>query len=182
MKQHMRMVAIVMLGALATSAAAAREAAVPPQAAEPMPATMITRLIIDYTPTATKQTSDDPRFSNSQLRRAVADGLAARGLLDQTKAQVVHVAAIEIDEFDISATSNIVLMGRVASLGVLGATVRIRDGSSKELQQFHVRAEVALRISPKSEDMAPPGKLYKAFTSQIADALTGKVRSPPPPR
>jgi hypothetical protein len=140
---------------------------------------MITRLIIDYTPTATKQTGDDPRFNADVLRRMVDAGLAAQGLLDLKNAAVVQVLAVEVDEFDVHATSNIVLMGRVTSSGVLGASVRIRDGSSKELRQFHVRAEIPLKVGRNSTERDSLQSLYQAFIGQIADAITGRVRPQP---
>ncbi|MEO8314422.1 MAG: hypothetical protein ABI645_06455 [Pseudomonadota bacterium] len=174
-----------MFGHMMKDDAVARDATTPvavsgnaSPAAQPAQA-LITRLIIDYTPTATKQTGNDARFNGAALRRTVADGLAAQGLLDLQNSAVIRVAAIEVDEFDIRATSNMVLMGRVASAGVLGATVRIRDGSSKELKQFHVRAEMPMKVVRNGTDKNALASLYKGFASQITDALTGRVRPPP---
>ena len=136
----------------------------------------ITRLIIDYTPAATQQSADDARFNGDALRRAVGDGLAARGLADLANAAVIRVAAIEVDEFDVRATSNVVLMGRVASAGVLGATVRIRDGGGTQLRQFHVRAELSLKVAHSGTNRNTLAELYDGFTGLIVAELAGKAR------
>jgi hypothetical protein len=147
----------------------------------PDPRSQITRLIIDYTPAAAKQTADDARFDSGALQKAASAGLAARGLADITNPAVVRVAAIEIDEFDVRATSNVVLMGRVASAGVLGASVRIRDDSGTELRKFHVRADMSLNLVHNGTDRNTLESLYKGFTSLIADELAGTQRRSPPP-
>jgi hypothetical protein len=178
MNMRMRALAFVVPGLLAACAHVTTPAAPVPQSSQ----WMITRLIIDYTPAATTQTDNDTRFNGAALRRAIADGLAAQGLLDLQKSAVVHVAAIEVDEFDVRATSNVVLLGRVASQAVLGATVRIRDGSSAELRQFHVRTDMPLKVDWTGKNKNPLGNLYKQFTSQIADLLAGRVSQPAQPR
>lgn len=131
----------------------------------------ITRLIVDYTPAATKQTADDDRFHGEALNKAIGRGLTARGLADLANAAVIGVAVVEVDEFDVRATSNIVLMGRVASAAVLGATVRIRDGSGTELRNFHVRADMPLNLVRDGTDPNTLDRLYQGFTSLIADEL-----------
>jgi hypothetical protein len=138
----------------------------------------ITRLIIDYTPAATKQTTDDERFNGSALNKAIGRELAARGLANLDSAAVVRVAALEMEEFDVRATSNLVLMGRVASRGVLGGRVRIRDGSGTQLREFHVRADMALNIARNGTDDNPLENLYREFANLVADELTGAVSQP----
>jgi hypothetical protein len=131
----------------------------------------ITRLIVDYTPAATKQTGDDGRFDAGALDKAIGRGLTASGFADLANAAVIEVAAIEVDEFDIRATSNVILMGRVASAAVLGATVRIRDGSGAELRKFHVRADMRLNLVRDGSDRNTLDRLYQGFTGLIAAEL-----------
>jgi len=140
---------------------------------------LITRVLLDYTPAATRQTGDDARFQGAALQKSIAAVLAGRGLADITRPAVVRVAAIEVDEFDVRATSNVVLMGRVASAGVLGATVSIRDGSGAALRQFHVRADLPVSISRNGKEAIPLESLYRGFANLIADELMGTAgRSP----
>jgi hypothetical protein len=137
----------------------------------------ITRLIIDFTPSVSAQVEGDPRFDSGALRKAVADGLSVQGLLD-FRSPVVQTMAIEVEEFSVRATSNTVLMGRLASVGVLGATVRIRDGSSAELRRFTVRAELPMNIDRTGRSRNPLEALYAGFTRLVAEELTGRSTQP----
>jgi hypothetical protein len=139
---------------------------------------LITRLIVDYSPAATKQTEGDERFNGEALNRTIDAGLAAAGLADLANAAVIRVAVIEVDEFDVSATSNIVLMGRVASRGVLGASVRVRDGSGVEHRKFHVRADMQMKVSRSGADRNTLEKLYQGFTALIVDELADPALRP----
>jgi hypothetical protein len=140
-------------------------------------AAKITRLIIDLTPAASAQVEGDSRFDSGALRKAVADGLAAKGLLDY-ESPAVQTMAIEVEEFSVRATSNMVMMGRLASIGVLGATVRIRDGSSAELRRFNVRAELPMNIDRTGRNRNPLEALYTGFTRLVADELAGRSAQP----
>jgi hypothetical protein len=146
-------------------------------AGAPVPAVQppITRLLVDYTSAAQEQTNDDARFSTSQFSKVVGERLAARGLADLASDKVVRVAAIEVDEFDVRASSNTVLMGRVTSTGALGGKVRLRDGSGTQLREFHVRAQVTLSISRSNKGSSQLDPLYREFGRLIADELTGTV-------
>jgi hypothetical protein len=137
----------------------------------------ISRLQLEFTAAAQKQTDDDARFNGGVLRKTLGEVLTARGLADLRSDAVVTVAAIEVDEFDVRATSNLVLMGRVASMGVLGGTVRIRDSAGKPLRELHVRAEVPLKISKKKPDSSALTSLYLEFAGLVADEISGKVKS-----
>jgi hypothetical protein len=136
----------------------------------------ISRLQLDFTAAAQKQTDDDARFHAGALRRTLGEVLTARGLADLRSDAVVNVAAIEVDEFDVRATSNLVLMGRVASMGVLGGTVRIRDGAGKALRELHVRAELPLKLSKKGSDSGALAGLYEEFAELIAAEIGGTVK------
>lgn len=140
---------------------------VPATAAAPQ----ISRLQLEFTAAAQKQADGDTRFSSDALRRSLGDVLASRGLANLASDAVVNVAVIEVDEFDVRATSNVVFMGRVASLGVLGGTVRIRDGAGKQLRELHVRAELPFRVSKKASDRNSLDSLYREFAGQIADRI-----------
>jgi hypothetical protein len=139
---------------------------------------LITRLLFDYTPAAQEQVADDDKFSDAALVRTVGQELAAHGLADLASSTVVRVAAIEIDEFDLRPTSNVVMMGRLATRGVLGGTVRIRDGGGTQLRQFHIRAEAAMKVVWNGNDKKGLENLYREFAAQIVDELTGTVRAP----
>jgi hypothetical protein len=142
----------------------------------------ITRLLIDFTPVASRQTSDDERFDAGVLDKTIGRVLTAAGLADLAGAAVIGVAAIEVDEFDVRATSNVVLMGRVASAAVLGATVRVRDGSGTALREFHVRADLPLNIVRNASGQDQLESLYTEFAELIVDELSGTTRKPPPRR
>jgi hypothetical protein len=141
-------------------------------------AAMINRLIIDLTPAASTQVEGDPRFDSGALRKAVADGLSSQGLLDFESSAAVQTMAIEVEEFSVRAASNMVMMGRLASVGVLGATVRIRDGSSTELRRFTVRAELPMNIDRTGRSRNPLEALYTGFTRLVADAMAGRSAQP----
>jgi hypothetical protein len=144
------------------------------QAGQPL----ITRLLFDYTPAAQKQVADDEKFNDAALVRMVGQDLAANGLADLANSAVVRVAAIEVDEFDLRAASNVVMMGRLASIGVLGGTVRIRDGRGVQSREFHVRAEVAMNVRQSGQDKKGLEDLYREFAALVVDELTGTVRQP----
>jgi hypothetical protein len=172
MHRQIPLLVILALGALAactpvtlSNAPAAQAAAQP----------LITRLIVDYTPTATRQTAADARFNAGALNKAIGRELAARGLANLESSAVVRVAAIELDEFDVRASSNVVLMGRVASRGVLGGRVRIRDGSGTQLREFQVRADMAMKIVRNDKDSNPLESLYREFAGLVADEIVGSV-------
>jgi hypothetical protein len=169
---------VLTLGVLAACARSTILGTLPNAPAAQTAKPQITRLIIDYTPAATKQTADDERFDGQAFNKAIGRGLTAGGLADLANAAVIGVAAIEVDEFDVRATSNVILMGRVASAGVLGATVRIRDGSGTELRKFHVRADMRLNLVRNGSDPDTLGKLYQGFTSLVADELTATPGQP----
>lgn len=170
---HMRTMLLMVLttGILAACAGSTMFGTPPNAPAAKTTKPQITRLIIDYTPAATKQTADDGRFDGEALDKTIGRGLAASGFADLANDTVVGVAVIEVDEFDIRATSNVILMGRVASAAVLGATVRIRDGSGTELRNFHVRADMRLNLVRDSADRNALDRLYQGFTSLIAAEL-----------
>jgi hypothetical protein len=180
MQMHRRcaLLVIASLAALGACTGTATRGSAPTARVAPPTQPLITRLLIDYTPTAARQTEGDGRFSAVALSRAVGAGLALEGLADLSNSAVLGVAAIEVDEFDVSATANVVLMGRVASRGVLGATVRLRDGSGVEHRMFHVRADMPLKVTRNGTDRNTLQKLYQEFTALIADELVDPALRP----
>ena len=135
---------------------------------------LITRLVIDFTPVAQKQVDQDPRFSSQFMRKATSQVLTARKLADLQNNAVVRVAVIELDEYDVRTTANLVVQGRVASAAVVGATVRVRDGSGTQLGTFHIRTEMTINVSLSSSN--PLEKLYRQFAMLVADDLTGTAK------
>jgi hypothetical protein len=136
----------------------------------------ISRLQLEFTTAAQKQVDDDARFNSTALRKSLGDALTARGLADLDSDSVASVAVIEVDEFDVRAASNVVFMGRVASRGVLGGKVRIRDSAGKQMRELPVRVEVSLRIRKGNTDKNALAGLYDEFAEQTADELAGTVR------
>lgn len=171
MRRRILLLMIPALGVLAACTSSTMFGTPPNAPAAQTSKPQITRLIVDYTPAATRQTADDERFDGETLNKAIGRGLAAGGLADLANAAVVGVAVIEVDEFDVRATSNVIVMGRVASAAVLGATVRIRDGSGAELRNFHVRADMRLNLVRDGADRNTLDRLYQGFASLIADEL-----------
>ncbi len=149
--------------ATSTAAAPAASAAQPP----------ITRFAIEFTPAAQKQMTHDERFNTEALRDAISSELGSRHLL-KLQPGAGRAAVIQVDEFSVRATSNLVLLGHLPSAGVLAAVVRIREASG-ESREFHVRAEVSMSISRSGTAKNPLKKLYGGFATQLADELTGTV-------
>ncbi len=137
----------------------------------------ITRVALEFTPAAQKQVDDDERFNSEALREAIIAELRSRQLLDLEKPGAGRVAVIQMDEFSVRATSNVVLFGYLPSAGVLVGAVRIREAGGGEARQLHVRAEIALNISQRGTDRNPLQNLYSGFARRFADELTA---TPPP--
>jgi hypothetical protein len=188
---HMRnsMLLLVTLGALAACtrvtmfghtvrndgpAAAPRAVAIPAMTASSSP---ITRIAIEFTPAARQQTEEDVRFNPESLRDALIAELRARQLLDLQPADTGRALVIRLEEFQVRATSNVVMFGRLASTGVLDGLARISEKNS-ETQEFRVRTEVPMQIVRNGDDPNPLKLLYRGFAEQFADALGGAA-SPP---
>jgi hypothetical protein len=137
----------------------------------------ITRFAIEFTPAAQKQMTADERFNTEALRNAISTELGSRHLLNLQLTGTGRVAVIQVDEFSVRATSNLVLLGHLRSAGVLAAVVRIREATG-ESREFHVRADVSMNISKADTAKNPLKKLYGGFATQLADELTGTVTTP----
>jgi hypothetical protein len=156
-------------------AAAQRGVAVPATVAASSP---ITRIAIEFTPAARQQTDEDDRFNPESLREALIAELRSRQLLDLQPTDTGRALVIRLEEFQVRATSNVVMFGRLASTGVLDGLARISEKNS-ETQEFRVRAEVPLQIVRNGDDANPLKLLYRGFAEQFADALGGAA-SPAP--
>ncbi len=141
------------------------------------PGQPITRFAVELTPAAQKQADDDGRFNPDALRDAIVAELGARQLLNLQPGPG-RSAVLQLDEFSVRATTNVVLMGHIASAGVLAGEIRIRDAGSGDARELRTRAEISLNISKTGTDKNPLKNLYKGFARQLADDLTG---APPAP-
>ncbi|MEO6079747.1 MAG: hypothetical protein ABIQ86_08225 [Steroidobacteraceae bacterium] len=137
------------------------------------PGQQITRFALEYTPAAQKQVNDDERFNAEALRDAITAELRSRQLLDLQRPGGARVAVIQLDEFEVRATSNVVMFGRVSSAGVLAGAIRISGAASGDEKKFRVGAEVPMRVATSGADKNPLQNLYKEFAKQLADELTG---------
>jgi hypothetical protein len=142
----------------------------------------ITRLAVEFTPAAQQQVAADERFRADALRDAIAAELRSRQLLDLQATGAGKAAVIEVEEFAIRATSNVVLFGHLPSSGVLGAVIRIREAAGGEAREFRVRTDIPLSIAQSGADKQPLKSLYSGFARQLADELTGATPAPPPRR
>jgi hypothetical protein len=144
--------------------------------------TPITRLALEFTPAARQQVDADKRFSVEALRDAVAAELQSRQLLDlqTTGSGTGRIAEIQMEEFTLRATSNLVLFGRLPSVGVLAGTVRIRAAAGGDAQEYRVRADIPLSISKNGTHKHPLQNLYGGFARQLADDITGTPPRPLP--
>jgi hypothetical protein len=141
-----------------------------------------TRLAVEFTPTAQQQVAADERFSADALRDAIAAELRSRQLLDLQGTGAGKVAVIEVEEFAIRATSNVVLFGHLPSSGALAAAVHIHAAAGGEAREFRVRADIPLSIARSGTDKNPLKNLYSGFARQLVDELTGATPAPPPRR
>jgi hypothetical protein len=138
----------------------------------------VTRITLVLTAAAQRQAADDMRFDVEALRKAITDELVSRQLLDQRSETASPVAVIQVDEFTVKATTNVVLFGSLPSVGVLGGSVQIRDAAGAALREFHVRADLPLRISQRETESNPLRNLYKGFAALVADDLAVKAARP----
>ena len=120
-----------------------------------------------------KQVADDERFNADALRDAIAAELGSRQLLDLQNTGAGRVAVIQLEEYSLRATSNVVLFGNLPSAGVLAGVIRIREPAGGATREFKVRAEIQFGISQSGRDKKPLQKLYSGFARQLADELTG---------
>ncbi len=155
------------------SAPAVSSASALVQSAQP-----ITRFAVEFTPAAQKQVDDDERFNSIDLRDAIVAELTARQLVNLQPGSG-RAAVLQVDEFSVRTTSNVVIFGRVSSAGVLGGVIRIRDSGGGDASELRTRAEISMKVSRTGADRNPLKNLYKGFAKQLANDLTG---APPPKR
>lgn len=142
----------------------------------------ITRLAVEFTPAARAQADGDERFNAEALRNALLAELKNRKLLDLQPSGTGRAAVMQIEEFSVQATSNVVVLGRLASSGVLAGTFRVRDSAGGATREWPVRTELAMKVSRSGTEKNPLKALYAAFARQMADALTGAAQGAPPHR
>jgi hypothetical protein len=138
----------------------------------------ITRIALDFSPAVRKQIEADSRFDSTLFNEAVVAELQSQQLLDLKK-PLDRVAVIRLEDFDVHATSNLVLFGRLASAGLLAGSVRVRDAAGNPLREFHLSAEVPLRISQRGNDKNPLRDLYRRFAELMAERLSAEEPAPP---
>lgn len=131
----------------------------------------ITRFAVEFTPAAQKLVDEDQRFNSIDLRDAIVAELTARQMMTQQPGSG-RAAVLQVDDFSVHHTSNVAIMGRVASEGVLAGTVRIREPAG-ETKEHRTLARIAMKVSTKDADKKPLKNFYKAFARQLADELAG---------
>lgn len=139
----------------------------------------ITRIALDFSPAVRKQIEADSRFDSTLFNEAVVAKLQSQQLLDLKK-PLDRVAVIRLEDFDVHATSNLVLFGRLASAGLLAGSVRIRDAAGNPLREFHISAEVPMRISQRANEKNPLQDLYRRFAELMAERIIAEEPAPQP--
>lgn len=135
-------------------------------------APVLARYALEYTSTALEQTNADERFNPENLREAITAELRSRGLLDTQQTEGVRAAVIQLEKFEVRGASNVVMFGRLSSVGSIDALVRIREGGA-QTREFRVSTELSLQVSRDPEENNPLKRLYEEFALEFVDALTG---------
>lgn len=169
----MRLVAVAialatMTGSVSASEPASERAGSPAVTAT-QPAFTAAAAVVRFATVAQQHIDDEPRFNARLLRDTIVAELTARGLLgDQAGGRVVD---IQIDEFSLRNTSNVVVFGKVASAGKLSAVVRAQDANGGPQRQARVAAEASLSL--RKDDYGPETlmRLYRRLAQAIGDEL-----------
>jgi hypothetical protein len=122
-----------------------------------------------------QQIADEPRFSFAVLRDAITAELRARRLLAAQGGAAGNTAEILVNEFALRATSNVVVFGRLSSVGVLGGLVRLRTEAGAQPREFKVLVEIPLSISQRKTGSDSLQKLNQRFARVIGDEIAAAV-------
>lgn len=134
----------------------------------------VAAVLIQYTDAAQQQMQEEPRFTARALREAVLEEFNARGLIEDASG---GVASIQVDEFSLRNSSNVVVFGSIATLGKLGARLEVQGPGGSSVRKSSVRVEASLTLRKDGENPEELKKLYRRFAQAIADELTGAPRS-----
>lgn len=135
-------------------------------AAEPVAA-----VLIKFTAEAQQQMQDEPRFTARALREAVLEELGSRGLLRE--GSTGNLVDLQVDQFSLRNTSNVVVFGSIATAGKLGAVLDMQTAAASPLKRAEVRVEVALTLRKDGENPDELRKLYRRFAQAVADEIAG---------
>ncbi|MET0280792.1 MAG: hypothetical protein ABW278_06645 [Steroidobacteraceae bacterium] len=169
---------LAMWGALAVLGAgiAPAGAAEAPAAAAARPAFTAAAATLRFATATQRQIDDEPRFSARLLRDTILAELTTRGMLgEQAEGRVVD---IQIDEFSLRNTTNVVVFGNIASAGKLAAVLRIPGTDGGSPREARVRVEASLNLRKDDASAQSLEKLYRRFAVAIADELAGAPLRP----
>jgi hypothetical protein len=137
-------------------------------------ATVVRSVTLVLTPQAAIKTSDDARFNGDALLAEIKSELQARKLFDDTNVNA-DAATVSIDDYSMQRTSNVILFGKINSVGMLKGNIRIQDGRGTPLPTLRIEAESRISIPEDGDTPNPLGPLYRRFAVATADTLAGTV-------
>lgn len=131
---------------------------------------------LSLTPQAAEKVASDSRFNADAVRDAIKSELQSRGLLDvgdATGSNTSSTAAISIDDYAMSPTTNFVLFGSMAYSGTLSGSLVLRDAHGNELQSHRVEAQARVSIPEGGDTGNSLRSLYREFAVAAVNSLTG---------
>lgn len=136
----------------------------------------VSAVLIKFTAEAQQQMQDEPRFTARALRETVLDELNGRGLLREGGGG--SLVDIQVDQFSLRNTSNVVVFGSIATAGKLGAVLEMQSAAGSPLKRADVRVEAALTLRKDGENPEELHKLYRRFAQALADEIASTGASP----
>jgi hypothetical protein len=134
-------------------------------------APQVSAVLFKFSAAAQQQMQDEPRFTARALRDAVVEELTTRGLLGEASGG--GLVDLQVDDFSLRNTSNVVVFGSIATAGKLGAVLEVQAAGGGLVKKAEVRVEVSLTLRKDGENPDELRKLYRRFAQAVADEIAG---------